>query len=243
MDGGPGGCYRPWMSLATLSPDRDPDALRRAFARVETWVFDLDNTLYPPHERLFDQIEAKITAFVIRELGVDEAEAARMRRAYWHDHGTTLAGLMIHHGIDPDPFLEFVHDIDFAPLQRNARLRAAIEALPGRSIVYTNGTAHYARQVTEAIGIRDLFEAFYGVESAFYTPKPAPAAYTRIFGADGLDPKRAAMFEDDPRNLRAPCELGLETVWVDPRAGEVEAPAPHVLHQTADLAGFLEKLV
>ena len=229
-------------SSADPADPADPGALSRAFARVETWVFDLDNTLYPPHERLFDQIEAKISAYVMRELGVDEAEGARLRKAYWHDHGTTLAGLMIHHGVDPDPFLDFVHDIDFAPLTPNPRLRAAIAALPGRSIVYTNGTAHYARAVTQALGLQDLFESFYGVESAFYIPKPAPAAYTRIFGADGLDPRRAAMFEDDVRNLRAPHDLGLETVWVAPGAEDLPAP-DHVLHRCTDLAAFLERAV
>ena len=228
-------------------PDTGPDsgaddALRAAFARVETWVFDLDNTLYPPHERLFDQIEAKIAAYVIRELKVDEDEAARLRRAYWHDHGTTLAGLMIHHGIDPDPFLEEVHDISFAPLSPNPALAAAIASLPGRKIVYTNGTAPYARAVCGALALDGLFEAFYGVDDAFYTPKPQPAAYQRIFGADGLDPRRAAMFEDDPRNLEPPFRLGLETVWVIPDLAEPPTP-PHVLHRTDDLAGFLRRLV
>ncbi len=241
MDAQPLRCYLAGMNPATLPADIPADALRDAFARVETWVFDLDNTLYPPHERLFDQIEAKIAAYVMRELKVDEVEAARMRRAYWHDHGTTLAGLMLHHGIDPEPFLEEVHDISFAPLNPNPALHEAISALPGRSIVYTNGTAAYARKVVSALRLDGLFDAFYGVESAFYTPKPEPAAYQRIFGADGLDPRRAAMFEDDPRNLRVPASLGLETVWVAPGAEDLPAP-PHVGHRTSDLAGFLRRL-
>ncbi|MEO1687975.1 MAG: pyrimidine 5'-nucleotidase [Pseudomonadota bacterium] len=226
-------------ALAVPSDAVDP---RPAFARVATWVFDLDNTLYPPHERLFDQIEALISGYVMRELGVTEAEAARLRRAYWHDHGTTLAGLMIHHGIDPDPFLHEVHEIDFAPLTPNPALAAAIAALPGRKIVYTNGTADYARRTTAALGLQGLFEAFYGVESAFYTPKPEAAAYQRIFGADGLDPRRAAMFEDDPRNLRVPAQLGLETVWVVPQTDPRPTPA-HAGWRTADLTGFLSRLV
>src|SRR6056297_229002 len=223
--------------------EADADAaLRAAFARVETWVFDLDNTLYPPHERLFDQIEAHIAAYVERELGVGPEEAARLRHAYRHDHGTTLAGLMLHHGIDPDPFLDEVHRIDLAPLTANPALRAAIEALPGRKVVYTNGTGPYAEAVTEALGLSGLFERFYGVEHAFYTPKPEAAAYQRIFGADGLDPRRAAMFEDDPRNLRVPHELGLETVWIVPEDDPRKTPE-HVGHRAADLAGFLARLV
>ncbi|MEM6438935.1 MAG: pyrimidine 5'-nucleotidase [Pseudomonadota bacterium] len=228
------------MTLAaTLPTEPDP---RPAFAEVETWVFDLDNTLYPPHERLFDQIERLIADYVQRELGVDAAEAARLRRAYWHDHGTTLAGLMIHHGVDPDPFLHDVHQIDFSPLTPNPALRAGIEALPGRKIVYTNGTADYARRTVRALRLEGLFEAFYGVESAFYTPKPEAAAYQRIFGADGLDPRRAAMFEDDPRNLRVPHLLGLRTVWVVPDEDPRPRP-PHVEWRTEDLAGFLSRLV
>lgn len=240
MDAQRRGCY--WPGMDTASAALTDEALRAAFARVGTWVFDLDNTLYPPHERLFDQIEAKISAFVMRELKVSAEEAQRLRRAYWHDHGTTLAGLMIHHGIDPDPFLEEVHAIDLSPLTPNPALREAIDRLPGRKIVYTNGTGPYARAVTEALGLSGLFERFYGVEAAFYTPKPEAAAYQRIFGADGLDPRRAAMFEDDPRNLKVPHALGLETVWVAPEAEETPAP-PHVGHRTSDLAGFLSRLV
>ena len=241
MDAPEAGCYPPPMDPATPAPSETDDALRDAFAQVETWVFDLDNTLYPPEGQLFPQIEARISDFVMRELKVDRAEADRLRHAYWHDHGTTLAGLMVHHGIDPDPFLHEVHQIDLSVLRPDPRLREAIGALPGRRIVYTNGTAEYARRVVEALRLDGLFAAFYGVESAFYTPKPEPAAYTRIFGADGLEPRRAAMFEDDVRNLRAPCELGLETVWVAPDAETRPAPA-HVRRKTSDLAGFLARL-
>jgi putative hydrolase of the HAD superfamily len=230
------------MEPATPAPAEPHDAVRDAFAQVETWVFDLDNTLYPPERRLFDQIEDRISAFVMRELGVDRAEADRLRHAYWHDHGTTLAGLMMHHGIDPDPFLEEVHRIDFSVLTPDPALRAAIAALPGRRIVYTNGTAPYARKVAEALELDGLFDAFYGVKDAFYTPKPEPGAFQRIFGADGLNPRRAAMFEDDVRNLRAPCEMGLQTVWVAPGAEERPAPT-HVRFRTSDLAGFLRRLV
>lgn len=241
MDARRAGCYRPAMTLATPAPSETDADLRDAFAQVETWVFDLDNTLYPPRDQLFPQIEARISDFVMRELGVDRAEADHLRHAYWHDHGTTLAGLMVHHGVNPDPFLEDVHRIDLSVLRPDAGLREAIAALPGRRIVYTNGTADYARRVVAALKLDGLFAAFYGVESAFYTPKPEAAAYRRIFGADGLNPRRAAMFEDDMRNLRVPCELGLQTVWVAPEAETRQAPA-HVRFRTSDLAGFLRRL-
>ncbi len=226
--------YHRFMNDAT--PPADP---ARRFSHVETWIFDLDNTLYPASDKLFSQIEDRITRYLMRELGVSQAEAARLRREYWHDHGTTLAGLMLHHAAPPDPFLEEVHEIDFSVLAPDRALRAAIEALPGRKIVYTNGTAPYARRVVRALGLEDCFERIYGVEDAFYTPKPNPAAYRRIFGADGLDPRRAAMFEDDPRNLETPHALGVVTVLV----GADARPEPgRIDFATDDLAGFLSRL-
>ena len=206
-------------------------------------IFDLDNTLYPPQARLFDQIEVRMTQFVMESLKVGRDEADRLRTHYWRTYGTTLAGLMREHDLDPGPYLHEVHEISFDALIPDPLLAARIAALPGRRIIYTNGTAPYAEKVIAARGLSGLFDAIYGVEHASFLPKPERAAYDLIFAADALTPTTAVMFEDDPRNLRAPCELGLETVWVDPRAGEVEVPAPHVLHQTDDLAGFLEQLV
>src|SRR5690554_137612 len=177
------------------------------FSHVTAWVFDLDNTLYPPEARLFDQIEARMIAFVMRVLKVTEAEANRLRLHYWREHGTTLAGLMEVHGVDPGPYLEEVHQVSLAHLAPDADLRARIGALPGRRIVYTNGCAPYAERVLEARGLAGLFDAVYGIEHAGYQPKPRPVAYRTICTADGIDPARAAMFEDDPRNLAAPHEM------------------------------------
>jgi putative hydrolase of the HAD superfamily len=213
--------------------------MRPPFSGVETWVFDLDNTLYPPSVRLFDQIEARMNSWVMRELGVPAEEADRLRLRWWDQHGTTLAGLMREHGIAPDDFLADVHDIDLSPLAPDPALRAALAALPGRRIVYTNGTAPYARRVTAARGIDDLFAAFYGVEHAGHHPKPEERAFRTVFARDGLDPRRAAMFEDDARNLFVPARMGLATVHVSPRRG----PGAHVQHHAPDLAAFLRDVV
>lgn len=213
---------------------------RAAFVAVQTWVFDLDNTLYPPEARLFDQIERRMTAFVAAALGVDAARASALRAEYWRDHGTTLAGLMAVHGVEPDPYLAEVHDIDLAAVAPTPRLAAAIAALPGRKVVYTNGSREHARRVTAALGIAHLLDALYGVEDAGYLPKPRPEAFARVFAADGLDPARAAMFEDDPRNLEVPHALGMRTVLVGPAP---PAPAAHVQHRTDDLVAFLSRLV
>ncbi|MFN6925626.1 MAG: pyrimidine 5'-nucleotidase [Tabrizicola sp.] len=208
------------------------------FTHVTTWVFDLDNTLYPPHMRLFDQIEVRMTDWVMRALNVDRARADHLRAHYWQTYGTTLAGLMTEHGVDPGPYLTEVHDIDFSVLSPDPRLAEAIAALPGRRIVYTNACAPYAEKVLQARGLAGLFDAIYGVEHAGFHPKPDARAFAAVFGKDGLVPDSAAMFEDDPRNLAVPHSLGMRTVHVAPEP----RPAPHIHHHTDDLAAFLARL-
>ncbi len=208
---------------------------RDAFSHVTTWVFDLDNTLYPPEVRLFDQIEVRMTAWVMETLGVDRAEADRLRLHYWQTHGTTLAGLMREHDVDPLPYLEDVHDISFDVLPKDPDLRARIEALPGRKIVYTNGCAPYAEKVLAARGLAGLMDAIYGVEHADFHPKPDRAAFDRVFGRDGLDPASSAMFEDEARNLAVPHDLGMRTVHVAP----ARLDAAYIHHHTDDLSHFL----
>ncbi|MFD0859645.1 pyrimidine 5'-nucleotidase [Roseovarius aquimarinus] len=212
---------------------------KQDFSHVGAWVFDLDNTLYSPHLRLFDQIEVRMTQFVMDTLGVSHAEADRLRVAYWREHGTTLAGLMNVHGMAPEQYMIDVHDIDMSVLSPDPELRARITALPGRKIIFTNGSAPYAERVAEARGLSGIFDAIYGVEHAGYVPKPGRAAFEAVFAADGLAPETAAMFEDDPRNLAAPHEMGLRTVLVAPDPHE----ASHIHHHTDDLSGFLARLV
>lgn len=222
------------MSAPATLPD-----LAGAFAHVRHWVFDLDNTLYPPSARLFDQIERRMTDWVMDSLKVDRAEADRLRALYWREHGTTLAGLMRVHGVDPLPYLTHVHEIDMSALQPDAELAARIRALPGRRIVYTNGSAPYAERVIAARGLSGVFDAVFGVEDAGFHPKPDAAAYDRVFTAAGLDGHAGAMFEDDPRNLAVPHGLGLRTVHV----AATPDPAEHIHHHTDDLTAFLARLV
>ncbi len=213
--------------------------VKQHFQLITTWVFDLDNTLYSPRYRLFDQIEVRMTAWVMQALGVDQARANHLRQHYWETYGTTLAGLMREHGVDPGPYLTQVHDIDFSVLPADPDLAAAVAALPGRRIVYTNACVPYAHRVLQACGLAGLFDAVYGVENAGFHPKPERAAFEAVFRADGLDPTRAAMFEDDPRNLAAPHAMGMRTVFVGPKA----LAADHIHHHTDDLAGFLTGLL
>ncbi|MEO3415472.1 pyrimidine 5'-nucleotidase [Roseovarius sp. CAU 1744] len=212
---------------------------KQHFSHIDTWVFDLDNTLYPPEARLFDQIEVRMTQYVMETLGVDQAEADGLRSKYWREHGTTLAGLMSEHGIDPDPYLVQVHEISLDHLQPDADLYARIRDLPGRKIVYTNGSAPYAERVIAQRGLSGAFDAIYGVEHAGFLPKPQQAAFDAVFARDGVAPRRAAMFEDDARNLMAPHAMGMRTVHVAPRAERLD----HIHHHTDDLSDFLGRLL
>ena len=213
--------------------------LKNSFCHVTQWVFDLDNTLYPPEARLFDQIEVKMSAYVMASLGVDQTTADQLRRDYWRDYGTTLAGLMREHNVDPGPYLFDVHDIDLSHLNKDPALASAIDTLPGRKIVYTNGTAPYARQVLAARGLDQVFEAVYGVEEANFLPKPELEAFETIFALDGIQPRQAAMFEDEARNLQVPHSLGMQTIHVAP----APVTAPYLQHHTNNLRQFLKLLV
>ena len=211
-----------------------------AFDHVTHWVFDLDNTLYPPAVRLFDQIEVKMTDYMVRLLGIEPAAANQLRQHYWQTYGTTLAGLMQEHGIAPDPFLHDVHQIDFSALMPDPELAEAIAALPGRKIVYTNGTAPYANEVLAARSLKDLFAKVYGVEHANYHPKPKAEAYEKVFQRDGLSPACAAMFEDEARNLAVPSSLGMRTVLVH---GTRPENSGYIDYETHTLTTFLRQIV
>lgn len=213
--------------------------VKSSFSHVRVWVFDLDHTLYPPERALFSQIEDLMTDYVQRVVDVDRAEASRLRDHYWALHGTTLAGLMAEHRIDPDPFLEAVHDIDFSVLDSDPALSAAITALPGRKIIYTNGTQPYAINVLQALGMEGVFDAVYGVEHADYRPKPEQSAFETVFGLDELTPAQGAMFEDSIRNLTVPHAMGMRTVHVAPEPDHHD----HIHHHTSDLTAFLSQLV
>jgi putative hydrolase of the HAD superfamily len=210
--------------------------VKDAFSHVSVWVFDLDNTLYPPSARLFDQIEVLMTDYVMQALGVERTRANHLRNHYWQTYGTTLAGLMREHDIDPGPYLDDVHDISLEHLDKDPVLRARIAGLPGRKVIYTNGPRVHAERVTQARGLSGIFDAIYGVEHADFRPKPERQAFEQVFALDGISPEVAAMFEDEPRNLLAPHEMGMKTVLVGP---ERRAEAAHIHHQTEDLSGFL----
>jgi putative hydrolase of the HAD superfamily len=186
------------------------------FLDVETWIFDLDNTLYPPHADLWPKVDQKITAYIAELLGVDGLTARAIQKYYYQTHGTTLNGLMKEHGIDPHAFLEFVHDIDRSNLPGDALLAAAIARLPGRKFVFTNGSRRHAEDTMRQLGIDHLFEDVFDIVASDFIPKPARRPYERFLETHAIQPVTAAMFEDIPRNLEVPAEMGMRTVLVVP---------------------------
>jgi putative hydrolase of the HAD superfamily len=185
------------------------------FGRITDWVFDLDNCLYPAATGLFDLIDQRMGAYIERLLGVDPVEAKRIQKAHFHEHGTTLAGLMREHQVDPEDFLNDVHAIPLDRVARDDRLARNLGRLPGRKIVYTNADEPYARRVLEAIGIGDHFAELHDIYAAELQPKPNERGYRLLLDRFGVDPKRAAMVEDMAQNLKPAKMLGMVTVWVD----------------------------
>ncbi len=234
---------------AMSSPSRPAP---RAFGHVETWVFDLDNTLYPHHVNLWQQVDERIRDYIAGFLKITHEEAFRLQKDYYKRYGTSMRGLMTVHGMKPDDFLDFVHQIDHSPLEPNAALGAAIERLPGRKLILTNGTRRHADAVLARLELDRHFEDVFDIVAAELEPKPSPQTYDRFLKAHGVDAGKAAMFEDLARNLAVPHALGMTTVLVVPehtrevfREGwELEGrDAPHVDHVTDDLVGFLERVL
>jgi putative hydrolase of the HAD superfamily len=225
--------------------------MTRSFAQVETWVFDLDNTLYPHHLNLWQQVDERIRDYIAKFLDISQEEAFRLQKDYYKRYGTSMRGLMTEHGMKPDDFLDFVHQIDHSPLEPNPALGAAIEKLPGRKLILTNGTRRHADAVMRRLAIHEHFEDVFDIMAAELEPKPSRQTYDRFVALHGIDPLKAAMFEDLARNLQVPHALGMITVLVVPEGTrevfreewEMEGrDAPHVDHVTDDLVGFLETI-
>ena len=186
-----------------------------AFSHVRDWIFDLDNCLYPASTGLFELIDQRMGAYIQRLLDCDQQEARRVQKEHFHTHGTTLAGLMRHHGVDPHEFLQDVHAIPLDRVSRDERLAAALARLPGRRFVFTNGDEPYARRVLEAIGVHAEFDDLHDIHASGFRPKPDPHGYQRMCERFGIDPRRALFVEDMAANLKPAKALGMTTVWVD----------------------------
>ena len=215
-----------------------------AFDHVDTWIFDLDNTLYSPTCKLFDQIDVRMGSFISDLLTVDAVEAKRIQKDYFRSHGTTLNGLIEFHGIDPHDFLDFVHDIDLDVVPRDPHLDAALEKLPGRKVIHTNASTGHAERVMDRLGVRDHFEIVFGIEDSRFQPKPRPEGYHQLLNDHQIDPKTSVMVEDSARNLPPARALGMVTVWLPTHETWSHEGADHnsIDHVTDDLVAWLNSL-
>ena len=224
----------------------------REFSHIETWVFDLDNTLYPHHLNLWHQVDERIRNYIANFLNITHEEAFRVQKDYYKRYGTSMRGLMAEHNMQPDDFLDVVHQIDHSPLEPNPELGDMLKALEGRKLVLTNGTRRHADAVMQRLGIHEHFEGIFDIVAAELEPKPSPLTYERFLKRHGVEPTKSAMFEDLARNLSVPHSLGMTTVLVVPEGTrevfredwEMEGrDAPHVDHVTDDLVGFLQSII
>jgi putative hydrolase of the HAD superfamily len=234
--------------LAARAPGHKHDG---PIAQARVWIFDLDNTLYPAECNLFAQVDQRMGEFIAKYLGVPFPYARHLQKSYYRQFGTTLAGLMRVHKMEPEPFLDYVHDIDVSVVPDAPQLRAAIDRLPGRKLIFTNGSRAHAERVAGKLGILDLFEDISDIASCGFEPKPSAAAFDAMIRRHNVTAPEAAMFEDMPQNLEVPHTLGMATVLVHSEYVDhpiqikmrswTELPS-HVHHMTDDLTAFLEAI-
>lgn len=213
---------------ADLAPD---------LTHVDTWLFDLDNTLYPLASGLAAIVSDRITSFVAELTSLPRAEALTLQKRYLAQYGLTLAGMLEHHGVDPATYHAMFHDLPLDSLAPDPALRAGLARLPGRRLIFTNADEVHAGRVLDRLELSDLFEAVFHIASADFAPKPSDAAFERIMAAHAIAPARTAFFEDTAANLAPAAALGMTTVLVGP-AAEADA-APFVSYRAADLSAFL----
>lgn len=224
---------------------QDRDNGTGGLGEVETWVFDLDNTLYRVPPPMYAELDRRMRDFVSDFLGVDTDAAYAIQKDYFRKYGLTLRGLMIDHGLDPRVYETHMGGgLDYSGLKPDSRLRDAIAALDGRKVIYTNAFASHARLVLDIIALSEHFDAVYDIEAAGYRPKPAIESYRDLCDRYGIDARRSVMVDDIPHNLEPAAEMGMTTVWVRTGAAwdEDDAAGPHIHHQTHDIAGWLEGL-
>lgn len=221
---------------------RGPGAPR--LDHVETWVFDLDNTLYPAACNLFAQIDRRMGEFISRRFGCDFAQAKQIQKGLFQKYGTTLRGLMSEHGLDPTEFLDYVHELDLDAVPPSPALDAALARLPGRKLIFTNGTRRHAERVMARLGVADRFDGVFDIVDSGYVPKPDPQPYAEFVARFAVEPRKAAMFEDIPRNLAPAAALGMTTIWIPGLSHHQpdETTAQHIHHVAEDLAEWLSRL-
>jgi putative hydrolase of the HAD superfamily len=219
------------------APLSDAAGLRGA----KTWVFDLDNTLYPAADNLFVKVGERIRDYIVDFLGIDLEAAHDLQKRYFHEYGTSLRGLMLRHEMDPGPYLEFVHDIDLSEIDPDPDLNDALGALEGRKIIFTNADRSHAERVMNRLGIQRQFDAIFDIMDANYIPKPDPGPYGTVIKRYGLIPSESVMVDDIARNLGPAAAHGMTTVWLRNETdwGQTGADDGHVHHVAGNLTDWL----
>ena len=213
-------------------------------SKIKFWLFDLDNTLYDGATKVFDQVDKKMSKFISEKLNVSLVEARKIQKSYFQEYNTTLNGMIKNHKIDADEFLEFVHDVDLSFLDRNKFLEEEIKKLNGKKIIFTNGSKAHAKNVTQRIGIENLFDGVFDIVDSDFIPKPSIEPYKKIIQKYGIDPEYCIFIEDIARNLRPAYELGMKTVWIknnEPWAAKF-SNENFINYKTDNLSEFLRRI-
>lgn len=228
-----------------MTKNQDKATLSDDFESTETWVFDLDNTLYPASSRLFDQVDRKITEFIMQALGLNWDDAYKKQKSFFRQYGTSMRGMMTVHGTSPHEYLDYVHDIDLSSVPNSPTLDTALARLPGRKVIFTNGSTKHAENVTTKLGVRDRFDGIFDIVDSQFTPKPDFGVYEKMVAAFGINPQTSVMVEDMARNLVPAYEMGMKTVWVrsDTDWAKEGSGGDHIHHIVDDLAEWLSDLV
>lgn len=233
----------PTAAQSAAAQSRFPEP--RALDHVDIWIFDLDNTLYPARCQLFDQVDQKIGEYVATFLELDPDTARRRQKEFFHNHGSTLRGMMMLHDMDPDDYLDYVHDIDLSPVNPDPLLDEVLTRLPGRKLIFTSATVAHAERVTARLGVDHHFEVIFDVVAAEYEPKPHVQTYTRLLEQHDIDPHASVFFDDIPRNLKPAADIGMTTVWVPGRNdwAQLEDKGEYIHYVAEHLAGWLDTAV
>ena len=216
----------------------------KSFNSIKYWIFDLDNTLYSGKTKVFEQVDKRMSKYISDKLNISVEEAKKIQKNYFHEYNTTLNGMIKNHKIDPDEFLEFVHDINIDFLQKDPALGNEIEKLDGKKIIFTNGSRKHAINVSKQIGIEQLFDDIFDIVDAEFIPKPSMEPYKKLVKKHKIDPKLCVLVEDIARNLKPAYEMGMKTVWIEndePWASKF-SDSKFVNYRTNNLSEFLKKI-
>ena len=214
--------------------------------KIDTWIFDLDNTLYSADSGIFQQVHKLMGKFIVEHLNVNINEAKNIQRKYYKKHGTTLRGLMDNHGIDPDSFLEEVHKLDYSIVSPNLKLAKDLENLNGKKFIFTNANKKHADIILDKLQITNLFEGIFDIKMANYIPKPEIQTYEKLIETYNINPNKTIMFDDIAKNLVPASKMGFTTVWIDVGhenfSDDIASSKKYLDHQTKDLSNWLSNI-